>query len=130
MNRKEAADAREKETGMRQSTGAMVAKIAVGALFVVSGLTTDWAKEATTSDPLGTAVISIVIGLALIAWGLLPYLSAKKKRAQAAAEAAAEKAAAEQRTLNAPWVCSACGASTKGLVCEYCGTPKPKDRRK
>ena len=122
MTRKEAADAREKETGMRQSGGAMIAKIAVGALFVVSGLTTDW-HSADPSDPVGTMLFSILIGLALIAWGVLPWMNAKKKKAAALEKAEAERRAAEARRMNEPKLCPACGATTKGPCCEYCGTP-------
>lgn len=120
MGRREAADERERVTGMRQSTGAMIAKIAVGALFLISGLTTDWHEY---GEDLGPMLISILIGLALIAWGVVPWLTAKKKREAAAANAEAARQAAEQRRLNEPKVCPACGATTKGLRCEYCGTP-------
>ena len=142
MNRKEAADARERATGMRQSRGAMIAKIVFGALFLISGITTDWVNESDVSDPVGTMLFSIVLGLALIAWGVVPWLRAKKKREAAQAELAAEKAelaaenaerkaqqqAALERERNAPWTCNACGANTKGECCEYCGTPRPRVR--
>ena len=61
--------------------------------------------------------------LALIAWGVVPWLTAKKKREAAAASAEAARIAAEQQRLNEPKLCPACGATTKGLRCEYCGTP-------
>ena len=122
MNKKEAADAREKATGMRQSRGAMIAKFVIGALFLISGLTTNWTNE-SPSDPLGPMLISIVLGLGLIAWGLIPLLSAKKKLAAAEAQARAAQEAEEYRRMNEPKVCPACGATTKGTVCEYCGTP-------
>ena len=121
MSKKEEADTRERETGMRQSQGAMIAKIAVGILFLISGLTTNWTE--TSEDPLGPMLISILVGLALIAWGLVPWLNAKKKREAAAAKAEAERQAAEYRRLNEPKICPACGAATKGIQCEYCGTP-------
>ena len=117
MDKKQAADAREQATGMRQSKGAMIAKIAFGALFLLSGLTTDWA-----SDETGAMLMSILLGLALIAWGLVPRLKAKKKLAEAAAQAEAARQAEQQRLLNEPKLCPACGATTKGKCCEYCGT--------
>ena len=123
MDKKAAADAREKATGMRQSNGAMIAKIVVGALFLISGITTNWSEAADTSDPVGTMIFSILVGLALIAWGLIPWLTAKKKREAAAVKAEAERRAAEERRLNEPKLCPACGATTKGLQCEYCGRP-------
>ena len=127
MSRKEAADAREKQTGMRQSGGAMIAKIAFGALFVISGLTTDWRGDDYTADPIGSMLLSIVIGLALIAWGVVPWWKAKRQREEDAARAEAERKAAEARRLNAPKLCPACGATTRGECCEYCGTPLKDD---
>ena len=121
MSRREAADAREKATGMRQSTGAMIAKIAVGALFLISGVTTDW-HSPEYSEPVGAMIFSLIIGLALIAWGLVPWLLAKKKLRDAAAKAEAQRQAEEYRRLNEPKLCPACGATTKGTRCEYCGT--------
>ena len=123
MDKKAAADAREKETGMRQTRGAMIAKIAVGILFLISGLTTDWTESSDASNPLGPMLLSVIIGIALIAWGLVPWLNAKKKREAAAAKAEAERRAEEERRMNEPKVCPACGATTKGILCEYCGTP-------
>ncbi len=63
------ADDREQKTGMRQSMGAMIAKIAIGALFVITSL--------TMGDAASIAV-GMIIGIALIAWGLIPYIKAKK----------------------------------------------------
>ena len=84
MTRREEADEREKATGMRQSTGAMTAKIAFGALFLISGLTTNWSERADVADPVASMLLSIVLGLALIAWGLIPRLKADKVKAAAA----------------------------------------------
>ncbi len=124
MNKKEIADAREKATGMRQSGGAMVAKIAFGVLFLISAVTTDWKNDPDTAlNPLGPMLISVVLGIALILWGLIPWLTAKKKREAAEKRAEAERQAAEYRRLNEPKLCPACGATTKGVTCEYCGTP-------
>lgn len=109
-----AGDAREASTGMRQSTGAMIAKIAVGVMFLI---------VAVTSGELDgpSRGVGIVMGLGLIAWGLLPWWKAKKANEAAAARAQAEQAAAEYARANAPKKCPACGAMTKGDKCEYCG---------
>ena len=103
-------DVRERSTGMRQSKGAMIAKIAVGVIFLIVALTSG------ELDLAGRG-IGVVIAAALIAWGLLPYLKAKKEREAADAQAAA----AEFARKNALRKCPACGAMTKGDVCEYCG---------
>ena len=103
-------DARERSTGMRQSTGAMIAKIAIGVMFLVVAVTS---KE--LDGP--SRGVGIVLAAALIAWALIPYFKAKKAKEAAAAQAAA----VQFEIKNAPKKCPACGAMTKGDVCEYCG---------
>lgn len=107
------ADEREAATGMRQTQGAMIAKIVVGVIFIISAFATETA---------GAALIGIVVGLGVIAWGLLPWWKVKKAEKAAAAAAAAEaRAKIEEKKL-----CPACGALSSGEICEYCGTPLPK----
>ena len=108
------------------STGGTVAKLAFGALFIVT---------AFTMDDAGGLGVSIIIGLALIAWGLLPWLRIRREQTAAQQSAAAErerlraeKREAEQRELSEQKICPACGAPTKGRVCEYCGTPLPRSK--
>lgn len=97
-----------------------IAKLIIGALFFFSCFAADM--------ELGARLFGIVLGLGLIAWGILPHvlpkLAAKKKEQEAAARAAAAAAAAEEKRLNTPWNCPSCGARTKGDACEYCGTPR------
>ena len=116
--RKYNANLRERKTGMKQSMGAMIAKLAFGALFVIVAFTGGIPKF---SEGVGEGITFILTGLvcgaALIAWGLVPYLKAKK----AIDAAAAQAAAAAFELKNAPKKCPACGAMTKGDVCEYCG---------
>lgn len=92
---------REERTGMKQSFGAMIAKIAIGILFISTGF----------SSPEGGWTFSyfltaLVIGAALIAWGLLPYINATKSKT------------AEKETVK---VCESCGAIGTSSFCEYCG---------
>ena len=54
------------------SLGKTIAKVAIGACFVAVGL------EDIFTDFSGT-MIGIIIGIALIAWGLIPYMEAKRK---------------------------------------------------
>ena len=109
-------------TGIKkQKTGAMIAKFAVGALFICVGLFGG-------DMELGARLVGLVLGLALIAWGALPIIKTKKAYAEAEQRRQAEIArqAAEAEALrNMPWTCPACGAKTKGAACEYCGEPKP-----
>ena len=52
------------------SVGKTIAKVAVGALFIIVGL--DDFRDFTFF------MFCLVIGLALIAWGLIPYMQAKR----------------------------------------------------
>lgn len=113
------ADAREERTGMRQSMGAMIAKIAIGALFVVVGFSELSPK--TENGGFGPFLVGLILGAALIAWGLLPWLKARREAQAAEAADAAAEAADLQARLNEPKTCPACGATTKGERCEYCG---------
>ncbi len=97
-----------------------VAKLIIGALFFFSCIGTDM--------EIGARLLGIVLGLALIAWAILPRLLpkylAKKKENEDLERRKAAAAAAEEKRLNTPWQCRSCGAMTKGDVCEYCGTPR------
>lgn len=104
------ADNRESQTGMRQSFGAMIAKIAFGVIFVVAAFQT---------GSVGGVITGLAIGVALIAWSAVPAYTAKK---QADANKAEALKAAEAEA-NRPKKCNTCGATTKGDSCEYCGAP-------
>lgn len=103
------------KTGMKQSKCAMIAKIFFGLMFIIVGIAPPEPNEFSVS----TFLIGLVIGVALIAWGIMPYIKAKK----------IEKAEAEQAELfrrklaDQVVICPHCGARTKGNVCEYCGSP-------
>ena len=92
--RRTRADEREARTGMRQSRGAMIAKIAFGLMFI--GICFDDSGEQLS---FGGMVVGFCLGGALLAWGLLPYLEARRKRK---AREAAEEAARTAQILNAP----------------------------
>ena len=73
--REKAADEREAKTGIRQSKGAMAAKIIIGCLFI----------SVSFSNPEGGwsfsyFLVSCVLGGSFIAWGLIPYYKAKEQR--------------------------------------------------
>ena len=108
---------------MTGSIGKTIAKIAAG-LFIIAAM---FGSENTQG---GAVVAGCMIGLAFIAWGVVPIITERrdeKKKAARQAEKdrrvreqieAQEKAAAER-----PRICARCGASTKGTKCEYCGSP-------
>lgn len=72
--RKAEADERERTTGMRQTKAAMLAKIIVGALFLVCSI------PFVAQGNISSFVCGLVVGGALIAWGLVPYLKARNGR--------------------------------------------------
>ena len=72
--RESEADERERVTGMRQSKTAMLAKIVVGVLFLFA------AVSLAVQGNIPSFVCGLVIGGALVAWGLVPYLKAKSGR--------------------------------------------------
>ena len=80
----------------------MIAKIAVGCLFLVVSFGMDNAVE---------VCVGLILAAALIAWGLVPYFLAKKKQEEQRRKEARRKK-----------VCPYCGATTRGNVCEYCGS--------
>ena len=116
-----------RKTVKRPGIGGTIAKIAFGVIVLgVSG------ADHGGSDPVAYITMCLAIGLALIAWGLLPWLAwhreekarrqeTERKRAEAA-RFRAEKKAAEEDQLR---VCPNCGATGRGLSCEYCGSVLP-----
>lgn len=68
---------RAKEIARQEpSLGAMIAKIAIGLLFIV---VTCFSKPSGDIPPIGYILMGIVIGGALIAWGILGYKQQQKK---------------------------------------------------
>ena len=62
-------------------------------------------------DNAGEVCVGLILAAALIAWGLVPYFTAKKKQEELRRKEARRKK-----------VCPACGATTRGDTCEYCGS--------
>lgn len=69
--RKAEADERERNTGMRQTKAAMLAKIIVGVLFLVCSI------PFISQGNISSFVCGLAVAAALVAWGLVPYLKAK-----------------------------------------------------
>lgn len=101
-------------TGMKQSKGAMIAKIAFGVIFILAGF-----SSPESGWSIGYFLTALVIGGALIAWGIMPYLKARRIEKEAAEQAELYRRKFEEQ----PVICPHCGAKTKGNVCEYCGSP-------
>lgn len=91
------------------SVGAAIAKIAFGAMFVVVAFT-------ESQQGVGYVITGLIMGAALIVWGVLGYKNGKKTW-ENYMEAQSAQAKSKVR------VCPYCGARTSGSVCEYCGSP-------
>jgi hypothetical protein len=111
----------------RPSVGGAIAKIAFGVMFI--GVSFGAPGEA---DRASFLVVSLALGLAMIAWGLLPWLRIwrEEKRRRLAeerqrAEAARLRAERKAEKENEPKICPNCGAPGRGRVCEYCGSALP-----
>lgn len=111
----------------RPRIGGTVAKIAFGVIFVIISF-----GDAGSSDPGTFLAVGLTIGLALIAWGLLPWLRVWKeeKRQRLEAERRREetvriRAERKAEKENVPRICPNCGAPGRGLSCEYCGSVLP-----
>jgi hypothetical protein len=81
--------------------------------------------DAGESDPVAFLVVGLALGLAFVAWGLIPWLriikEEKRQREEAERLRAEQKAAKENE-----WkLCPNCGATSRGAVCEYCGSRLP-----
>jgi DNA-directed RNA polymerase subunit RPC12/RpoP len=93
-------------------------KIVIGIFFLIGGF-------GNIGEAWDIAIIGILIGFALLFSQYYPWISAKR---QQKVKAEAEKAAkAEQQRAIAEQVkhCTTCGANTKGIICEYCGSILP-----
>ena len=100
--------------------GATIAKIAAGLIFIDIGIAPDPEFEA------GARGVSIIIGLAIIAWAFIPYFKWNKRHKEVQEEIKREEQEIReirQTFENRSWTCPHCGANTKGKFCEYCGSP-------
>ncbi len=91
----------------------MIGKIAIGAIIAIVGIIFLF---------MGGWFFTIFMlpGAAVfVLWGVLPYVKQKKKEGEM--KAAILKAQEEIR--NRQKTCPKCGATTKGQVCEFCGSP-------
>ena len=117
-SREQKATEREAKTGMRQSVGAMIAKIAIGVLFVFAGF-----SSPEGGWTFGYFLTSLVVGAALISWGVIPYLNAQKSKND---NSSVEKEIVKEQVKEVK-LCASCGASGTGAYCEYCGRKYPND---
>ena len=91
-------------------TGRFAAKLIFGVLFVFS---------MPGQESLGSALVALVLGGALIAWALVPVMLEKSRVDSIVALAVIDKTVQD----NTRHKCSNCGAVGTGRFCEYCGAP-------
>ncbi len=98
-----------------------IVKILFGLIFVAASF--------NEGQGVGYVIFCLSIAAALIAWGVIPWLRYRKEeklwqeekdrqRAEEVRLREEEKKVRENRV----YVCPGCGATSKGKVCEYCGT--------
>ena len=100
-----------------------VLRIGFGALFILTAFS-------SIGDGDGVWLTCLIIGLGLLLWQFWPRLwgAVLQKRNHAEVlrlleEYKSHEAERTARELSRKWVCSHCGATTSGRVCEYCGMP-------
>ena len=103
----------------KPSIGGLIAKCAAGFVFIAIGIAPDPEFEA------GARAMAIIIGLALVVWGIAKYYSYHKQQKLIMQEIEREEQEIREMKAalnNKPRKCPYCGATTKGSVCEYCGS--------
>ncbi len=93
--------------------GGMVAKLAAAVLFAVVAVSP---SESWSVDYM---IISLAIAAAFAAWALIPYFRARREQKLEADYINRQRF----EIFSEPKICPACGAPSKGRICEYCGTP-------
>lgn len=111
-------DKREARTGMRQSYLSMIAKIVIGLLIIVIAT-----QPKNTDSPVAYFLFFFAIGAAVIAWGLVPFILARRRKKAMFTIRLQEEEAEEKQPDNLQKVCSNCGALVSGNYCEHCGSP-------
>ena len=110
-------------TNKKPKVGAAVAKIIFGLLFLDVAIAPDPEFEAPARG------IAVILGIALLLWAYYPFRKWKKYQALLREEMEREDKeidALKAALKNRSWACPQCGANTKGDVCEYCGSAKPR----
>jgi len=94
-------------------------KVVMGIFFLIGG----WGNLGVHWDGF---LFGIIVGIGLLFWQYYPPFLAKKQlkrqfeveKREKAEQAESERKAIEEQIKH----CTSCGARTKGIVCEYCGS--------
>lgn len=84
--------------------GFTILKVALGVMFIFTGITMD----------MQSFLVALVLGIALIVWGLLSYRNGKIELAAKENEKIDSKRMVARK-------CPGCGAEFVGNECPYCG---------
>ena len=96
--REEMLRKREERTGMRQSFGAMIAKLCVGGIFFA--MTVSFYND---YYDYGTILFALSFSLAFFAWGLVPFITGRRRKKIRDAEIARLQHISEmERIMNMP----------------------------
>ena len=109
----------DKKKNKSPSIGGLIAKVAFGAMFIAIGIAPDPEFDA------GGRSVAIIMGVAIIVWGFAKVLIWNKRRNDILEEIEREEQeirSMKEALRNKPRKCPHCGATTKGTVCEYCGS--------
>lgn len=110
------SDSQNPQQPSKPSLGPTVAKVAIGVAFIATGFT-------NLDRGIGFLGVALVIGGALIAWGVIPHIQYRQALEAAEEQQRLEEEQARQVELNKVKKCPACGARSQGERCEYCGHP-------
>lgn len=99
----------------RSRTGTYL-RVIFGILFLCSGFN-------CIGDGDNTWLTCFVLGIGLLAWQFWPQLMQLFRKKQTELQAQRQAEALEAREAARYKICSHCGATVAGTVCEYCGMP-------
>lgn len=117
------AENRRTNSVRQPSIGASIAKIAFGVIFFAVTF-----SDPGDSDPGLFIAVGLTFSFAMIAWGVLPWLRYHQQEKRLRAEREEERrlqARLRAEKENVVKYCPSCGATSRGKVCEYCGSKLP-----
>ncbi len=91
------------------SIAEMLFKVIIGALFFAIGFDMESVED---------VLICAILGFAVVLWGILPYVIARKRER----ERRNLISASAEAEISMVRICPHCGATSRGGRCEYCGS--------
>ena len=103
---------------LRPRIGSTITKLIFSFIFIAFSI------EEGFADP-GNMAFGLAIGLPLLLWAAVPWLLYRKdlqRQEEFEKRLFEEKQRLRREFDEQPRICPGCGATTRGKVCEYCGT--------